>query len=145
MPLQETAVPAIHFNLKGRAAGQWRLQGGQEMLRFNPEAFVLDWERHFPETVAHEVAHALIYRRYGARRVRPHGKEWQQLMQAMGVARPRVTHTTPLTARKMREYLYECSCSRHTLSARRHYLIRERGYRYQCRQCGEWLTHVRTP
>ncbi|WP_081616621.1 SprT-like domain-containing protein [Thioalkalivibrio sp. ALJ16] len=142
-PGSDVAVPAIRFDLKGRAAGQWRLRAGQETLRFNPEAFVLDWHGHFPETVAHEVAHALIYRRHGARRVRPHGREWQQLMQAMGFARPRATHATPLTGRRMREYLYACGCGHRPMSARRHYLIRERGYRYQCRQCGEWFTHIR--
>ncbi|WP_081624466.1 SprT-like domain-containing protein [Thioalkalivibrio sp. AKL7] len=131
--------PAVHFDLKGRAAGQWRLRKNTETLRFNPEAFSLDWNQHFPETVAHEVAHSLVYRTYGARRVRPHGPEWRGFMQAMGFQKPRVTHATALTTRKMRQYNYECACGPQLLSARRHFLIRKRGYHYQCRQCGEWL------
>lgn len=137
-------LPVICFDLKGRAAGQWRLKNGVETLRFNPEAFSLDWNQHFPETVAHEVAHSLVYRRHGMRRVRPHGPEWQGLMRAMGFQKPRVTHATALTTRKMRQYTYECACGPQALSARRHFLIRKRGYRYQCRQCGEWLKRSRS-
>ncbi|MCA1791205.1 MAG: hypothetical protein LC667_15540 [Thioalkalivibrio sp.] len=54
--LQMAALPApqIGLDLRGRAAGQWRLRDGVEMLRFNPDAFVQDWQAHFPATVAHE-------------------------------------------------------------------------------------------
>lgn len=131
-------IPEVRFDLSGRAAGQWRLRDGVEVLRFNPEAFVRDWDSHFPDTVAHEVAHSLVFRTAGRRRVRPHGAEWRGFMQRMG-CQPQVTHSTPLTGRKQRIYRYECACGSHELSARRNYLIRRKGYRYQCRQCARIL------
>lgn len=133
----EIRVPEIRFDLKGRAAGQWRMHKGCEILRFNPEAFLRDWDSHFPDTVAHEVAHSLVFRSAG-NRVRPHGPEWRHFMQKLG-CEPRVTHNTPLSGRRMRTYKYICDCRQHTLSARRHYLIQHRRYRYQCRQCGTTL------
>ncbi len=132
-------LPAVRFDLKGRAAGQWRLRNNAETLRFNPEAFSLEWDQHFPETVAHEVAHSLVYRAHGTRRVRPHGPEWKGLMRTLGFPNPSVTHATALTTRKMRQYNYVCGCGPQALSARRHFLINKRGYRYHCRQCGQWL------
>ncbi|WP_081624502.1 SprT-like domain-containing protein [Thioalkalivibrio sp. AKL10] len=131
-------VPEVCFNLKGRAAGQWRMTGGQEQLRFNPQAFVLDWDAHFPATVAHEIAHSLVYRDHGPRGARPHGPEWQARMRAFG-CEPRVTHDTPLSGRKMKTHDYACDCRHHLLSARRHHLIQRKHYRYQCRQCGATL------
>lgn len=131
-------VPEIRLDLRGRAAGQWRVRDGIELLRFNPEAFLLDWHAHFPATVAHEVAHSLIYRQYGPGRVRPHGPEWKGMMAALGFL-PAVTHRTPLTARRSRVYVYKCKCRLHRLGPRRHYLVTRRGYRYNCADCGSRL------
>jgi len=139
-----SAVPEVRLDLRGRAAGQWRVRGGIELLRFNPEAFLLDWEAHFPATIAHEVAHSLVYRRHGPGNVRPHGPEWKAIMSALGF-RPEVTHRTPLSGRRSRVYIYKCKCRSHRLGPRRHYLVTRRGYRYNCAECGSrlhFLDHV---
>jgi len=135
--LQLAALPApqIRLDLRGRAAGQWRFRAGVEMLRFNPDAFVQDWHAHFPATVAHEVAHSVVYRRFGLRSVRPHGPQWRAVMAELGFP-PVVTHRTPLTGRRSRVYVYQCKCQSHRLGPRRHHLIKQRGYRYDCTQCG---------
>ncbi|WP_019589100.1 MULTISPECIES: SprT-like domain-containing protein [unclassified Thioalkalivibrio] len=134
-----SSTPAVLFDLRGRAAGQFRVHRGHAAIRFNPEAFVRDWNTHFPETIAHEVAHAAVHVLYRGRRVRPHGAEWQAIMHHLGVA-PRVRHATPLTpARRQRTYAYICDCTHHALSPQRHALIQKKGYRYQCRHCGGWL------
>lgn len=139
-PDESPDIPEILFDLKGKAAGQWRLRKGVEQLRFNPEAFVRDWSAHFPDTVAHEVAHSLVYRSFGWRRVRPHGAQWRAWMETFG-CQPQVTHNTPLQGRSMKTYAYRCTCQTHALSARRHYLIQRRRYRYECRECGQRLRH----
>ncbi|AHE97321.1 SprT family zinc-dependent metalloprotease [Thioalkalivibrio paradoxus] len=131
-------IPAIRFDLRGRSAGQWRLRDGIETLRFNPEAFLRDWDSHFPATIAHEVAHSLVYRRLAPARPRPHGPEWRSIMAQLGFA-PEVTHRTPLSGRRSRVYLYQCGCRMHRLGPRRHYLVTRRGYRYSCSQCGTTL------
>jgi SprT protein len=135
--LQMAALPApqIRLDLRGRAAGQWRFSDGVEILRFNPDAFIQDWHAHFPATVAHEVAHSIVYRRFGLRSVRPHGSQWRAVMAALGFP-PIVTHRTPLTGRRSRVYVYQCKCQSHRLGPRRHHLIKQRGYRYDCTQCG---------
>ncbi|TVP90124.1 MAG: hypothetical protein EA347_03485 [Thioalkalivibrio sp.] len=131
-------VPEVRLDLRGRAAGQWRVRDGIELLRFNPEAFLLDWHAHFPATIAHEVAHSLVYRRHGPKHVRPHGPEWKEIMAALGFP-PAVTHRTPLTGRRSRVYIYKCKCRSHRLGPRRHYLVTRRGYRYNCAHCGNPL------
>ncbi|WP_373024681.1 SprT-like domain-containing protein [Thioalkalivibrio sp.] len=140
----ERETPEVCFNLRGRAAGQWRITRGREQLRFNPQAFVLDWDAHFPATVAHEVAHSLVYRDYGTRGARPHGPEWQTRMRDFG-CEPRVTHDTPLSGRNMKTHDYACDCRHHALSARRHHLIQRKRYRYQCRECGATLRLQKVP
>jgi SprT protein len=136
--IQMTPAPEVRFDLHGRAAGQWRIRAGVEMLRFNPEAFLRDWHDHFPATVAHEVAHSLVYRKCGIGTVRPHGPEWRALMVQLGFP-PQVTHRTPLTGRRTRAYLYQCRCRSHQLGPRRHYLVTRTGYRYACTRCGDTL------
>ena len=129
----KTHPPAlIRFDLTGGSAGQWRYRQGQEELRFNPEAFVRDWAAHFPSTIAHEVAHSVVFRIWG--RVRPHGPEWQDMMAQLGYP-PQRTHTTALTRRRRRVYLYRCACQTHPLGPRQHSLIQKQGYRYTCKRC----------
>lgn len=130
--------PVIQFDLRGRAAGQWRCIKNKELLRFNPEAFILDWDAHFPATVAHEVAHSIVYRRMGHKKRQPHGPEWRAVMHALGFP-ARVTHQTPLSGKRTRAYIYLCSCQEHRLGPRRHFLITQQGYRYHCKQCGDRL------
>lgn len=136
--MASSPVPEIRLDLRGRAAGQWRLKQGIEILRFNPEAFIRDWQAHFPATVAHEVAHSLVFRRFGLKSTRPHGPEWQAIMNTLGFP-PAVTHQTPLDGRRSRIYFYKCGCRSHELGPRRHYLISRRGYRYTCVYCGDPL------
>jgi SprT protein len=131
----------IRLDLKGRAAGQWRWINGQEILRFNAEAFRKDWHAHFPATVAHEVAHSIVYRRFGLRTVKPHGPEWRDIMRILGHP-PDVTHRTPLRGRRSRLYLYRCACQEHRLGPRRHSLLRKGTHRYHCSRCGTRLNFL---
>ncbi|AHK78126.1 metallopeptidase (SprT family) [Ectothiorhodospira haloalkaliphila] len=135
--------PPVALNLRGRAAGQWRVVCGEESLRFNPHIFAQDWANHFPETVAHEVAHSIIYRRFGlgADRRRPHGPEWREVMLRLGFE-PRVTHSSDLSGvptRRTRKFPYRCSCNVYALGTRRHRTAQAGERIYYCRKCGETL------
>ena len=132
---------SVRLDLRGRAAGQWRLINGEEILRFNAEAFRVDWQAHFPATVAHEVAHSIVYRRFGVKTVRPHGPEWRDVMKTLGFP-PDVTHRTPLTGRRSRLYLYRCACQEHRLGPRRHSLLQKGSHRYRCSRCGTPLNFL---
>ncbi|WP_245795427.1 SprT-like domain-containing protein [Thioalkalivibrio denitrificans] len=136
-------VPEVRFDLRGRTAGQWRVQRGVERLRFNELLFAATPEAHIPDTVAHEVAHSAVYRCYGPKKVRPHGREWQRVMALFGVE-PRVTHRTcPETlARVLDQHLYRCACRSHALGPRQHRHVRKGQRHYLCRACGERLVWV---
>ena len=81
----------VYFDLKGRAAGMYKITLGNRQLRFNPYLFARYFEENFQNTIPHEVAHYLVDVIYGTNMVRPHGKEWKNMMQLLG-AEPLRTH-----------------------------------------------------
>ncbi len=135
------AVPRVAFDLRGRAAGQFRVAAGKEpCIRYNPVLLVRHPSEFLAQTVPHEVAHYLAYLSFG-RGIRPHGQEWRQIMRGLG-ADPRRCHdfdVTGLTTRRLRRYIYHCRCGDHALSSIRHHRIL-RGASYVCRNCGHALS-----
>lgn len=133
-------VPAVAFDLRGRAAGQavFARRSRECRIRINAKLLASHPREMLDETVPHEVAHVVIYRLHG-RRVRPHGAEWKALMRAFGVA-PEPCHTLPSEpARRLKQYRYRCACSEPVwLTSIRHNRAR-RGTVYLCRRCGEKL------
>lgn len=132
--------PLIRFDLRGQSAGQFRVDGaGCPEVRYNPVLLLRHAEDFLARTVPHETAHYLTYRLFGLG-VRPHGPEWQAIMQALG-ADPRRCHdydVSDLAARRLRYYVYHCGCREHHLSSIRHNKIAG-GARYHCRACGDTL------
>jgi SprT protein len=132
--------PRIAFDLRGQAAGQFRVdRNGEAAIRYNLALLVRHAADFIVQTVPHEVAHYLVYLRFG-RHVRPHGPEWQQLMRVLG-ADPRRCHdfdVDGLKARRLRRHAYHCRCGEHALTSIRHHRVL-RGARYVCRMCGEAL------
>jgi SprT protein len=133
---------AVSFRLRGRAAGQWRLRQGQESLHFNERLFAADPAQHIPDTVAHEVAHSVVYRCHGRGR-RPHGPEWRAVMRHLGFE-PRVTHETSpeMLAQALDHHLYRCACRSHALGPRQHQQVRRGKRDYRCRLCGTRLVRA---
>lgn len=129
----------VRFTLRGLAAGQWRLRNGSESLHFNERLFAAAPEQHMPDTVAHEVAHSVVYRCFG-RGLRPHGREWRMVMEKLG-CRAQVTHRTPpeILARTLNRHLYRCRCRIHALGPRQHKHAIHGRRSYQCRVCGDRL------
>lgn len=142
------APPQTAFDLSGRAAGQYRqrrLPGGRvaHELRFNPCLLKRHFDDSLRSTVPHEVAHYAVAMlcRHGA--VRPHGREWRDMMRVLG-AEPEVVHHYPLEeleVRRQRRWPYRCACRRHELSTTRHRRALQ-GTRYLCRSCHEALRPV---
>lgn len=133
-------VPEIRFDLRGRAAGQFRLQRDHVCIRYNPWVFAVDLAHHLDETVPHEVAHYLVHANFG--RVAPHGREWRMLMRAFGIA-ARATGGYALDGvpvRRQRRHPYHCGCRRHELTTTRHNRARA-GTAYHCRACGQRLQY----
>ncbi|MFM2480275.1 SprT family zinc-dependent metalloprotease [Celerinatantimonas sp. YJH-8] len=131
----DLTIPDIRLDLRGKAAGQAHLQRSQ--LRFNPVLYHENHEHFLIHTTAHEIAHWAVYQHYG--HVRPHGKEWQDLM-ANGFHLPasRLHHYDIATVSGP-TFCYHCRCRTYQLSIRRHRAI-QRGRQYQCRDCHQLLT-----
>lgn len=131
----------IQFDLRGRAAGMYRVVGRQLCIRYNPYLFAKFFSENLTTTVPHEVAHYIVHQRHGLGRVRPHGSEWKCLMADFG-ADARVTCSFDLEGipvRRQRRHDYRCGCRTHPLSTRRHNQIRANRVSYHCRHCGQAL------
>lgn len=127
----------VRFDLKGKASGMFVVRRGEKFIRYNEIIFSHYLEDSLLNTTAHEVAHYVVYELYGRRRVKPHGREWKQVMHMLGV-RPEVTSRYDLSGlplRQQQQFLYQCQCRLHQLTATRHNRVQAHRAIYHCRSC----------
>ncbi len=129
--------PDYLFNQRGKSAGTAHLQ--RNIIKFNPILYVQNRETFITQVVAHEVAHLIVYQQYG--KVRPHGKEWQYVMRTVFNCPAETTHALDVTDVIGRQFAYQCNCTRHLLSIRRHNKILK-GAKYLCKKCTGELTII---
>lgn len=132
----------VSLNVKGRAWGYFVQKGSDYFIRYNPFLFARYFNDGIKDTVPHEVAHYAVARLNPRRRYRPHGVEWQNVMNLFGVENPRATHRSDLSGipcRRQRRFSYACACGEVELSTTRHYRIQCENVKYLCRKCGEHL------
>lgn len=106
-----------------------RIEINEDLLERYPDAMLA-------ETIAHELAHLLVYRLFG-RRARAHGVEWQSLMRDWFGVEPQRTHNFDLAGlgvRRQQRHRYHCGCREHELSSVRHHRAL-RGVDYRCVAC----------
>lgn len=139
----------IVFDLKGRNAGMYRVkqQGRlfnrrcQREIRYNPFIFAKYFDDNMRTTVPHEVAHYIADIIYGLKNIKPHGKEWKDIMRVFN-ADASVTADYDLSGIPLRQkklFCYRCACREHQLSSVRHNrIVRERS-RYHCKICKQPL------
>ncbi|MEJ2316337.1 MAG: SprT-like domain-containing protein [Gammaproteobacteria bacterium] len=136
-------LPDIHFDLQGRAAGQFCLRQNTLQLRFNSALFSRYFDENLAQTVPHEVAHYLVYvlfMKTRKKRVRPHGPEWQSMMRLLG-ATPETRHSFSLDGipvRREQRFAWNCDCRTHSIAKRTH-LRMLRGEQRVCITCGSLL------
>ena len=131
----------ISFDLKGKAAGMYCRRGRKCWIRFNPYIFAKYFVDNLENTVSHEIAHYVVDVIYGQNRVRPHGNEWVDVMQRLGVE-PRRTCDYDLNGiptRVHQIFEYVCGCRQHQLGSRRHKKIERGQAQYFCKQCEQKL------
>lgn len=92
--------PEIRFDIRNTNGGEawFRLN----RIRYNLTFLVENEKEFLATTVPHEVAHLVAHHVYDSKpmngkKVRPHGKEWIEVMGVLGVE-PRVKHTYDLTS-----------------------------------------------
>tara|TARA_R110001599_G_scaffold65833_3_gene185718 strand:- start:1714 stop:2226 length:513 start_codon:yes stop_codon:yes gene_type:complete len=133
----EFITATCNLKQRGKAAGTAYLQKNE--LRFNHFMYQQNPEEFVSTVVPHEVAHIIVYQIYGDT-VRPHGKEWQAVMQKVYGIRPSRTHSFDVPPQKQ-SYEYHCSCQKHHFSKRRHTRAQQ-GVEYVCRGCRSTLQFV---
>lgn len=140
IPLNQTGtqgyfVPSLRFDIRGKTAGmalplRWELRFNPVLLQENPDAFL-------QEVVPHEISHLLVYAQFG--RVRPHGKQWQDIMQHVFDVKPKTTHSFDVSSVQGKTFPYQCGCNVIHLSLRRHNKVQTRKVNYFCRRCKKKL------
>lgn len=128
--------PEISYQQRGTSAGSaylqyWTIRLNSVLLQENQQKFV-------DEVVPHELAHLLVYRRFG-QAAAPHGKEWRWMMEHVLEVSANRTHKFSVTSVQGKTYPYLCRCHSHQLTQRRHNRVMRREAEYRCRHCGEIL------
>lgn len=134
----------IYFDLRGKAAGMYRLKNGERHIRYNPYILGRYFEDSLAQTVPHEVAHYVADMLHGFQNIRPHGPEWKEIILFFGASTRATCHYNldGLPARKQQLFSYSCECTAHQLSSRRHYKVLRKQMQYICRKCGSTLTKL---
>ena len=142
----------IVFDLKGRNAGMYRVkqQGRlfnrrwQRQIRYNPFIFAKYFDDNVKTTIPHEVAHYVADIIYGLKNIKPHGREWKEIMHCFE-ADASVTANYDLTGiplRQKKSYSYRCGCREHQLGTARHNRIIKERSRYHCKKCKQLLQPI---
>jgi len=134
----------IDFDLKGRTSGMFAVKPDSIRIRYNQIIFSKYFEDALVNTVAHEVAHYVVYSIWGIKKVKPHGKEWKQVMTLFGV-KPDVTSNydvTGLPLHRQKQFNYSCGCMIHQLSTTRHNKVQKKKAVYKCRKCLQSLCFI---
>jgi len=124
----------VHFEISSRmrtSLGRCYPQAGK--VRLNA-ALLDEPEELLREVACHEAAHVAVYLLHG-NAVRPHGREWKELMTAAGFA-PRVRMSPTLLSHKFQRAVRQRSVYRHhcpVCGASR--LARRPVHRWRCRAC----------
>ncbi len=133
----------VSFDLKGRIAGMYRARKHERVIRYNPYIFAKYFDDNLAATVPHEVAHYVTNIMF--KRARPHGKEWQEVMQLFDADASRTCDydLEGIPVKNVQRHTYHCLCMTHELSSQRHNKIMKNKARYFCKKCNELITEKR--
>lgn len=130
-------LPQVSYQVKGLKAGVAYLQLWQ--IRFNPLLLLENTTTFIEQTVPHELAHLIVYACYGD--VRPHGKEWQFVMEQIFNVEAQIYHQFDVKNVQGQTFIYRCDCQTHYLSLRRHNKVLQQQSLYRCKQCHSHLIY----
>ncbi|MFC3093550.1 SprT family zinc-dependent metalloprotease [Alteromonas sediminis] len=128
--------PQVTFRASGTRAGTAFLH--QNRVNFHRILLQHNLHTYLSDVVPHEIAHLVVHSLFG--RVQPHGREWKLVMQSVFGCRPSVTHTLDLSVLERKTWDYQCACTTHQLTTRRHNAIQQKKRIYRCQRCENILT-----
>ncbi|MCE0494135.1 SprT family zinc-dependent metalloprotease [Vibrio salinus] len=132
-------LPEINFRLRGKSAGKAYLQKNE--IRLNKRLFSDNYQAFIDEVIPHELAHLVAFQYFG--KVKPHGKEWKYIMSEVFGSPARATHQFDVSAVAGKQFTYQCHCSTHLLSIRRHNNVQRGKAEYRCRRCLTPLIYIK--
>lgn len=145
--LQLPVVP-VKFDLRGKSSGMFVYQRSgrhsQHWIRYNPIIFSHYFDHALQHTVGHEVAHYVAYAISQGSKIKPHGKEWREIM-ALFRLPAEVTSRydiSGLPLRQQRRHRYRCACREHELTTTRHNKILRGSAVYSCQLCRQPLRQL---
>ncbi|QIM68938.1 SprT family zinc-dependent metalloprotease [Basfia succiniciproducens] len=131
-------MPTVTYQVRGMKAGVAYLQ--QNEIRLNRTLLLENSAEFIGQVVPHELAHLLVYQVFG--RVKPHGVEWQTVMNNVFDLPANVYHRFDVKSVQGETFTYQCQCRTHQLSVRRHNRIQRDHAVYFCRKCRSCLSFV---
>lgn len=132
---QNFVMPCIFIHKKGSIAGTAHLRSNT--IKLNGQLLLEHQTTFIEEIVPHEFAHLLVYTLYG--KVRPHGKEWQSIMESLFKLPAKRTHSFTNRQLQLNRFRYTCQCQIHYLTLIRHNRIQRKRSEYHCLQCKQKL------
>jgi len=135
----------VRFDLSGKSSGMFVVRQGKAHIRYNEIIFSSYFEDSITNTVAHEVAHYVVYSMHKWKRVKPHGAEWKSVMAMFGVPADVTSKydISLLPLKQQRRHGYVCDCMSHQLSTTRHNKVQNKKTVYHCKKCMQPLRYVR--
>ena len=135
---QSFAFPVVRFDLRGQRAGTAR--NSDWVIRVNEVLCAENYDHYIKQIIGHEVAHLIADSLYG-NKIRPHGVEWQRVMNAFGLPADRcheydVSNSGARTVE--RGHAYSCNCKVRYLTSIRVNKMAKGAY-YTCKDCGHVL------
>ena len=112
----------------------------KKKIKINRTLLLENADEFIRQVVPHELAHLIVYQIFG--RVKPHGKEWQLVMNEIFKLPADTCHQFDIKNVQGKNFEYRCACQTHFLSTRRHNRIVREKIEYLCRKCKGKLVFV---
>ncbi|GAA6183670.1 MULTISPECIES: SprT family zinc-dependent metalloprotease [Alteromonadaceae] len=131
-------APTLMFNQRGNIAGTAHLQ--KNLIKLNSTLLMDNFDEFLVTVIPHEVAHIITFQLF--KRVKPHGIEWQSIMNNVFNLPATVRHKMDTTKTQGKMFDYKCQCGTVKLTLRRHNKVVNKQQIYCCRKCQQELLEI---
>lgn len=133
--LTEFQNPSVHFDVSGTKGGFAKYQDWS--IHFNLDLAKNNMEQYLNQTVPHEVAHLVDFKKYGGW---GHKRTWKAIMIHVFGLKPDRCHSMDVSEVKTRKYdtyIYTCNCPslEHKIKTNLHKKMSVLGKNYRCGRC----------